>query len=156
MGVKSLLLSTKTDTKNLDIGYKYHESVKHDPDEEFNIKITNELESKGVYQTNDKPNNCIIEIFSKKSFSNCWITNLISPLTLMIVPYYCKDIFEVNASIISTKDNKVLKEYYLKDEAHEIWSVLWLLGFAVSSKAREILSPEGATYAMGEKNSQPQ
>ena len=50
----------------------------------------------------------------------CPMTNLISPLTLTVFPYYCQYSFESKATL-KTSSGKILKEYQLNDRAHEVW-----------------------------------
>ena len=92
----------------------------------------------------DSPNRCIVEIYSKKSYGFCPITNFLSPFTLMILPYYCQHKYEAKATLISTSDNRILKEYYLKNKAHEVWSSLWFLSAFVIDSWGKGPTPEGA------------
>ncbi len=63
-------------------------------------------------------------------------TNLIAPITLYIIPYYCAAHYTADAGLLF-KTNKidsegdpvyeVVKEFELKDKVHELWSSLWML-----------------------------
>lgn len=56
---------------------------------------------------------------------------VVCQLSLTVIPCYKQNIFEARATLISTSNNKTLKEYYLKDKAHEVWSSLWMLSWFI-------------------------
>ena len=115
---------------DLSIVYKDGELYgKIDYEHNFNKKISKNFESKKIFsnELNTKiSENCIIKISSKKSLGMCPITNLISPITLTILPYYCQHIYEIKAILVSA-DSRILKEYDLRDKVHEVWSLIWML-----------------------------
>ncbi len=113
----------------------------------FIHSISNTLSKKKIesfHVRNKKIGPCELEIKPEIDFIFCPITNLISPLTLTIIPYYCQQNYQINAKLISTKDNRILKEYELKEKVHEIWSLpMFLVAIPVKS-LRSIPAPEGA------------
>ena len=125
---------------DLNYGYEwpYPSPYRQDDKEnsEFKQKIISKLEEKSSQikeSKSGKSAKCIVKIAARVrggNFFTCPITNLISPLTLTIIPFYCQSIFEIHASLMSTKTNLTLATYDLKDKAHEIWSIFLLLGIA--------------------------
>ncbi len=74
----------------------------------------------------------------------CFFHQYLSAFTLTIIPYYCQTVYEAKATLISTSDNRVLKEYYLKDKVHEVWSLLWFLATLPVDSWGGGPTPEGA------------
>mgnify|MGYP000450961209 CR=1 FL=1 len=74
----------------------------------------------------------------------CFFHQYLSAFTLTIIPYYCQTVYEAKVTLISTSDNRVLKEYYLKDKVHEVWSLLWFLATLPVDSWGRGPTPEGA------------
>lgn len=144
--VKSLSLSYEDKiVVNKEKNKRYYNSFINSMfEEKYNV-----LNSKKInYDTN-----CLIEFLPENELREgniCTPYFAVSFFTAFILPYYCNQKYEIKASLISQKDNKVLKEYHLKDRVHELWSFFWLftLPFDFSEK---INSPQSARYKVAEK-----
>ena len=156
----------KEEIKNLDLSYTYYDFTKSsfkNSEDRFDKK----LDKLGIkkYSENQK-NGCRVEASVSgdivDSFWGCPIfTNIIAPFTLFIVPLYCQKGFYGRAKIISTSNNKTLKEYYLKDKAHEYWSLIATLGeltvaliYPPAFKNSNIQTPESANAQIEQTISQ--
>ncbi len=117
-------------------------------DRDFNHKVENEL---GRHKININksglPSVCTLEVTTTNDVDLdgvCGPYYITTFFTAFIVPYYCQQNYQINAKLISTKDNRILKEYELKEKVHEIWSLpMFLVAIPVKS-LRSIPAPEGA------------
>lgn len=132
----------KEDMKELSLAYKLeksdrkhfniYESILDEPSKvarNINSSIDAKLIKTGLSQK-ESGASCMVKISSSSPNQLDGFCGLYYPipfLTLFILPYYCPNAYEAKATLTSTKDNKVLKEYYLKDKVHEVWSLIWLL-----------------------------
>jgi hypothetical protein len=79
----------------------------------FNYNIIFNLKSKNssIDKLNEKDySGCVVKISSKKDLGFCPITNLIAPLTLAILPYYCQHTYQAQATLISYPSKEELKD----------------------------------------------
>lgn len=109
-------------------------------------------------QKNQK-NGCkvVSVIYAGNDLLTCpFITNIIAPFTLFTIPYYCQAKYQAKATLIHLSqspildingnpiknpispnpiEEKVLKEYYLEDKVHEVWSLFFIFGsFGIENK----------------------
>lgn len=122
------------------LGYYKEESA----DREFDFEIKTAIISKSPVNENSK---CVIKISSNNTDDLdgwCGVYYIPTFLTLFTIPYYCQRNYEAKAKLISAEDNRVLKEYYLKDEVHEVWSSIMLLLAIPMTSLRDLKTPEAA------------
>lgn len=149
------------DLGNLDLGSELMPSWKEKPfnlaevgDKEaakrakrnFTSEIASSLGAPDITKIKWSPK-CVVKISSYNDDELdgwCGIYYVPTFLTLFIVPYYCQRNYEAKATLISTSDNRVLKEYYLKDKVHEVWSALWFLSTFVVDSWGKGPTPKGA------------
>jgi hypothetical protein len=109
---------------DLDSSHQFDGTVISD----FNLKIPRN-------DSSDK--SCLIKFASKNGDQLDGICKpyfILSYFTLFTIPFYCQHSYEVKAVLMSQQkdpttnitQNKVLKEYHLKDKLHEVWSLLWM------------------------------
>jgi hypothetical protein len=132
----------KEEMKNLDLGFKVVNYEKRENLDSNFLTVNKELENNNT--------SCIAEISSRsedKEVRNLNVGDLfripyylVCQLSLAIIPCYYQNDFEARATLISTKDNKILKEYNLKDKTHEVWSLFFAISnFGVENKYISVL-----------------
>jgi len=154
------------ETKNLDLSYnitnkpdwikkynpqKYPDPYENQVDDSYILatKTMEKLNSNlgNLKSFSSKVGKCDVSISTKVYLPmplTCFFHQYLSAFTLTIIPYYCQTIYEAKATLISTSDNRVLKEYYLKDKMHEVWSSLWFLSALLVDKWGRGPTPKGA------------
>jgi hypothetical protein len=124
----------KENIKDVNLNYEKEEFQPDKKGLSFTHEITSRIDKK-LENTNKKNNkinttNCSLKISTMHSapFPRLCIANyFIAGFTLFTIPYYCQHIFEAKATLTDNKTGTILKSYYFKDKAHEVWSILWLI-----------------------------
>ncbi len=146
-------LITSDQIRNLDLSYEtisfqlteYQRKFNSD----FTYKITSLLEK--LLEKNDKHNKlktsskCLVKIsttYEDQSYIGAGY-QAIATATLFILPYYMPYNYESKATLISTKNNRILKQYALKDKVHEVWSLIWAMSWFIY-EPKFAKTPEGA------------
>jgi len=150
--------------KNLGLSFEYLNPDKLDEYHQFNQVIGNLFKKNSVRQSSElnKERGCSVKVHTKNEIKEdgfCEPYFAVTFFTLFIVPFYCQEQYQANASLISyPKDSeihgtiktsineaklgdifldennqpaKLLKTYELKDKVHEVWSSLWMLSWLV-------------------------
>lgn len=117
--------------KNLDLSYEKVDFEPKRQGKDFNNNIVAGLlpAAKGK-KAKESSSGCHVKIASNNDYGTskiCQTYGIVAGLTMFIIPAYCYWKYEAKATLISTKTNQVLKEYYLKDKVHEVWSFFFLV-----------------------------
>ncbi len=139
----------KDDLKNLDISYQDERCCVIIRGRNYDSDLHSYLKNKEIKKNVENNSKCIIKMQSVRKSTFCPITNLISPLTFAILPYYCRFKYEAHASLHAQDENqtqnninnqqnnqtqdesnqkyKTLKTYKLEDRVDEVWSFFYVL-----------------------------
>ena len=124
---------TNEEYRNLSIGYKKINFDLADKNKKFtnnfDLAIISELKLKNIFEDKNNTHACVIRISSINEEQSYLAAGYqaFATVTLFIFPYYWQHTYQAHATLISTSDNRILKEYDLKDKVHEVWSSLWML-----------------------------
>ena len=162
--------------KNLDINFEHLNPDKLDEYHQFNQVIDNYFKENSVRQSSElsKQRGCSVKVHTKNEIKEdgfCEPYFAVTFFTLFIVPFYCQEKYQANASLISYPQDsqihgiikpsianakigdifldennnpaKLLKTYELKDKVHEVWSLPWMLSWFIYNP-KSVGSPEGA------------
>lgn len=170
----------KGDLKDLNLDFRYFNSVeKLDEYHQFDKIVGENLRKHSVQKSlEDHNHGCTVKVSTKSEVKEdgfCEPYFAVTFFTLFIVPFYCQEKYQANASLISysketetrgheiklsinqaklgdffldenDRPAKLLKTYELKDKVHEIWSSLWMLSWFVVDSWGKGPTPEKAKY----------
>jgi len=143
--------SQKNELSKLSISYQDNRCCMHLRGRNYESDLQSSLKEKGVKKWPETNSKCIIKLESRNRITFCPITNIISPITLAIIPYYCRYKYQVNATLLTKNKNpnsqekyKILKEYQLSDRVDEVWSSLLFLAAVPITPLRKIDTPDQA------------
>lgn len=133
----------KGEVEKIDLSYenqtprKYYGPNSIDSDNDFMEIVINSFKKNNIHEKTDelsKSKLCNVKVSTSVKWPiglSCFINQYISGFTLAIIPYYCPEVYQTHATLISTSNNRILKEYDLKDKVHEVWSLFWALSWFV-------------------------